>query len=145
MPPDAPPHNITASHCWQGDSPSAVADKVLPKDSSDQSIPRFTWYSHKGTKEWIQSEFGAPRRVTSVRVYWFDDRPTDGVCRTPESWRLLYRKGGAWVAVGQPGTFGVATNKFNETKFAQVETDALRIEVQLRPGFSGGILEWEIP
>jgi hypothetical protein len=47
--------------------------------------------------------------------------------------------------VPKPSGYGTAKDRFNETTFEPVETDALRIEVQLRAGYSGGILEWEIP
>jgi hypothetical protein len=33
---------------------------------------------------------------------------------------------------------------FNRVAFAPVETKALRLEVQLQPGWSGGILEWKV-
>jgi len=98
-----------------------------------------------GTKEWIQREFDAPRKVARVEVYWFDDAPGNGGCRTPQSWRLFYRKDGQWHEVRGAKGYGVEVNRFNATTFDAVVTDALRIEVQLRNGFSGGILEWQIP
>jgi uncharacterized protein len=93
----------------------------------------------------VQREFDAPRKVAKVEVYWFDDAPSGGGCRTPASWRLLYRKGGEWHEVAKANGYGVATDKYNATTFDEVETDALRIEVQLREKFSGGILEWRVP
>jgi hypothetical protein len=36
-------------------------------------------------------------------------------------------------------------DRFNATTFDAIETDALRIEVQLQKNFSGGILEWRVP
>ncbi len=144
VPPEALPLKVSASHCWQGDTVRAVADGRVPKSSDDHTIPRFTWWNHRGTAEWVQREFDAPRKVSAVRVYWFDDEPSRGGCRTPASWRLLYRKGGAWVPVEGASAYGTETNRFNETTFPPVETDALRIEVRLRPGVSGGILEWEV-
>ena len=123
----------------------AVADGLVPKNSNDHSIPRFTWWDHKGTKEWVQREFDAPRKVAQVEVYWFDDAPGNGGCRTPQSWRLLYRKNGAWQEVAKPSGYGVAMDQFNVVTFGEVVTDALRIEVQLRDKFSGGILEWRVP
>jgi DUF1680 family protein len=145
VPPDALPLKVSASHCFEQDTVRAVADGRLPKNSDDHSIPRFTWWDHKGTREWVQREFDQPRKVTKVGVYWFDDGPSGGGCRTPKSWRLLYRKAGKWHEVANPSGYGTATDQFNVTTFDAVETDALRIEVQLRDGFSGGILEWRVP
>lgn len=145
VPPEAQPLKVSASHCYENDTVRAVADGRIPKNSNDHSIPRFTWWDHKGTKEWVQREFDAPRKVSKVEVYWFDDSPSGGGCRTPQSWRLLYRKDGQWHEVDKPSGYGFGIDKFNETTFSEIETDALRIEVQLRDKFSGGILEWRIP
>jgi hypothetical protein len=139
------PPNISASHCYSNDKVHAVADGIVPKNSDDHTIPRFTWWNHQGTKEWIQREFAGPRRVSKVDVYWFDDAPHGGGCRTPQSWRLLYRKSGMWQEVTGASEFGLTTDQFNETTFDPVVTDALRIEVQLRDGYSAGILEWRMP
>ncbi len=139
----ASPVKVNASHCWQGDNVQAVIDKRVPKNSSDRTIPRFTWWNHRGTKEWIQLDFESPRKVLSTKVYWFNDEPTKGGCRPPESWRLLYRKDGKWLEVPKPSAYGTESDRFNEVKFDAVETNGVRIEVQLSKGFSGGILEWE--
>ncbi len=141
--PTAPPRGeVVASHCNDGDSEAAVIDGQIPKNSGDRSIPRFTWWDHRGTDEWIQREFKSPREVSEVRVYWFDDTG-HGFCRVPASWRLLYRDGKHWKPVTGAGAFGTEKDKFNAVKFDRVKTDALRIEVKLRDGFSGGVLEWE--
>jgi hypothetical protein len=144
IPPEALPLKITASHCYSNDTPRAVADKIVPKNSHDTSVPRFTWWDHRGTKEWIQWEFDKPRKINEVKVYWFDDEAIKGGCRTPESWKLLYRHGEDWVPVKANDPFPVSKDGFNRVSFDEVLTDGLRIEVQLRPNMSGGILEWEI-
>jgi hypothetical protein len=141
----------SASHIFHGDTIDALDDGLLPSNSSDDSIPRFTWWDHKGrpkaidnTSEWVQYDFPRPRRVKSAEVYWFDDEPKKGGCRTPASWRLLYRKDGRWQEVGHPSGYGVEKDRFNRVTFDPVETSAIRLEVKLRPGFSGGILEWKL-
>ncbi len=141
--PPEPAYKASASHCWRGDTPAALADGILPADSSDHSIPRMTWWDHKGTTEWVQADFHAPRVLSSVQVYWFDDTGS-GACRVPASWRLYYREGNRWIPVRNPSGFGTGKDKFNKTTFTPVRTTALRLEVRLRPGFSGGILEWRI-
>merc|ERR1711964_651592 len=35
----------------------AVNDCILPASSSDQSIPKFTWWHKKGSREWISLTF----------------------------------------------------------------------------------------
>ena len=151
-PPVASPQDATvaiiaqasASHCWPHDSIQALNDNVLPKRSIDHEIPRLTWWSHRGTKEWVAYEFAKPKTLAKAEVYWFDDTGR-GSCRVPASWRLLFRDGDQWKPVEAASPYGVETDKFNLVTFKPVATTALRLEVQLQPKVSGGILEWRLP
>ena len=84
-----------------------------------------------------------PTTVSSVGVYWFDDTGR-GQCRVPASWRVLYRDGKAWKPAHDGAAYQAVKDKFDVVKFAPVTTDALRLEVQLQPNYSGGILEWRV-
>jgi DUF1680 family protein len=143
-PPLKPKYLASASHCWDGDSVDALCDDVVPKDSNDHGIDRFTWWPRKGSVEWVQYDFDKPMPVASAQVYWFDDTPTKGGCKLPKSWRLLYRDGKDWKPVPEPTEYSVAKDKFCEVKFKSVTTSALRLEVQLEKDYSGGILEWRV-
>jgi len=132
-----------ASHKHDKDALEALNDQLEPADSGDQAVPRFTWWSHKGTKEWVQYEFRAPAKVSAVEVYWFDDTGK-GECRVPQSWNLLFKDGNDWKPVENAAECGVKRDTFNRVTFKAVETAGLRIEVQLQPNFSGGILEWKV-
>jgi len=140
-----PPKTIpaTASHCWDSDTVMALSDKLEPRNSNDQSIPRFTWWPHKGTKEWVQYDFEKPKRISAAAVYFFDDTGGGG-CRIPKSWRLLYKDSNNWKQVSNAGSYGVEKDKFNSVTFSPVQTSALRLEMQLQQDFSGGILEWRV-
>jgi hypothetical protein len=144
---EQPPKSLpaAASHCWDGDTVAALSDKLLPKNSNDHGIPRFTWWDHKGTTEWVQYDFEQPRKVSGVSVYWFDDTGRGG-CRIPKSWRLLYKDGSRWKQAPNlgPCCYGLEKDKFNNVKFDPVQTSSLRLEVQLQPNFSAGVLEWRI-
>jgi hypothetical protein len=137
------PLPVSASHCYEADTVEALMDGKEPSSSSDKSIPRFTWWDHRGTSEWVQREFEKPRNISTTSVYWFDDSG-GGMCRVPASWRVFYRAGGKWKPVEISGSYGAAPNTYNTAKFKPIESDALRIEVRLQAGFSGGILEWKI-
>jgi hypothetical protein len=140
-----PPETIpaTSSHCWDGDTITALSDKLEPRNSNDQSIPRFTWWPRKGTAEWVQYDFKKPKKISGTAVYFFDDTGGGG-CRIPKSWRLLYKDGNSWKQVSNAGSYGVEKNKFNSVTFSLVQTSALRLEVQLQQDFSSGILEWQV-
>jgi hypothetical protein len=141
-----PPRSLykaTASHCHGNDTETAMCDGIVPKNSNDQSIPRFTWWDRRGTAEWVEYEFEKPRKVTAVEVYWFDDAPR-GRCRVPKSWRVLYREGEQWKPAAIKATPGAEKDKFNRLEFEPVTTRRLRLEADLQQDYSGGILEWRV-
>jgi hypothetical protein len=133
----------SASHCFESDTVEALGDGLEPANSNDHEIPRFTWWPRKGSQEWVQYDFAKPMRLSSASVYWFDDSPGGG-CRVPESCRLLYRADGQWREVANARIEGLAKDRWNSVTFDAVETTALRLEVQLKPGFSSGLLEWKV-
>jgi hypothetical protein len=141
-----PPPPVSASHVFGGDTVEALIDGAEPKSSNDQSIPRFTWWDHKGGEEWVQWDFKSPRKVAAVQVYWFDDRQTGGGCAVPASWQVLYRDkpAGEWkpVKLTAGSGYGVERDRYNKAAFEPLVVAALRVVVKLRPGLSGGILEW---
>ena len=143
--PPPPPKLPAASHVWSGDTTAALNDGKEPANSNDQSIPRFTWWDHKGGTEWVAYDFETPRKVAKASVYWFDDSPTGGGCRVPASWRLMFKDAqGKWQPVKAAGTYGVEANRYNAVSFEPVETTGLRLEARLQPDYSGGILEWRV-
>lgn len=125
------------------DTLEALNDQILPASSGDQTIPRFTWWGHLGTRDWVQYDLKSTATVTSVAVYWFDDTGS-GQCRVPRSWRVLYKSGDQWKPVEATRDYAVKKDTFNVVNFAAISTSALRIEAELQPGFSGGILEWKV-
>lgn len=137
--PPVPRH--AASH--EFDNINAVSDGVVPKSSNDQTIPRFTWWDHRGTREWITWSFEKPATISACQVYWFDDTGV-GHCRVPKSWKLFYRDGTEWKEVTGASAFGTQPNQFNRVTFNAVQTNGMKIEVRFQKDFSGGILEWKV-
>ena len=136
-------YKASASHCFSGDTVEALGDGLVPAASNDQSIPRLTWWDHRGTKEWVQFDFDVAKKVSAVEAYWFDDTGV-GQCRIPKSWRVLYRTAAEWKAVANAANQPPVKDGWNRLTFDPVDTSALRLEVELQPGFSGGILEWRV-
>ena len=135
----------TASHCFVNDTVDAMNDGVAPKNSSDETRRRFTWWDRRGTDEWVQYDFDQPRRVGGTSVYWWDDSRLGRHCAAPMSWRLVFRKpDGTWEPVRARDEFGTKLDTANTVEFEPVETTALRIEVKLRPNLSAGILQWQV-
>ncbi|MGI9515797.1 MAG: glycoside hydrolase family 127 protein, partial [Pirellulaceae bacterium] len=119
-----------------------LCDQSPPSSSTDIESPWFTWFNHRGSTEWVQYEFPAATEVSTTAVYWYRD--TRLGLDLPESWKLLYRDGETWRPVTTDSEPGIAPDRYNEVQFIPVKTDALRIEVKLRPDATGGILEWQV-
>jgi hypothetical protein len=122
---------------------NAINDQHEPKSSGDRLKKHFDWWPAKGTNQWVQYDFARPARVSAVEVYWFDDTGI-GECRLPESWRVLFRENGEWKPVTHPSGYGCEGNRYNRTTFDPVETDGLRLDVQLPEKFSSGLLQWRV-
>jgi DUF1680 family protein len=138
-----PAYDVRVSHCFAADTTGSLFDGGVPKSSRDMSIPRFTWWDHRGGDEWVEIPFAKAKRVSSLEVYWFDDTGS-GQCRVPASWKLLHRRGGQWEPVETSDPFGVRKDQFNQVTFTAVRTDALRLDVKLQRSFSGGILRLRV-
>jgi hypothetical protein len=140
-----PAHAAGASYGNPGDTLDALSDGILPRNSNDRDILRFTWWDHKGTREWVAYKFPKPRPIAWADVYWFDDTGGGG-CRVPKSWQLMYKDGDQWkpVTLAAGAAYGTAKDALNKAAFAPVVTQEVRLEVQLQDGFSGGVLEWRV-
>jgi hypothetical protein len=131
---------VTAS--FEHDDIRAMNDGIVPTSSADEGIPRFTFWDHKGTAEWVQYDFRQPAKISAVEVYWFDDTG-HGECRVPAGCTVEYKSGNNWKPVTGASNAGTKPDTFNKITFTPVQTTALRLHVQLQNGMSGGILEWK--
>ena len=74
-------------------------------------------------------DFTRPSRVSSVEVYWKDDKQ---VCVLPASWRLLYKDRDGWKPVDASDPYAVDRDRFNRVSFQPVITSGLRLEIRLQ-------------
>lgn len=136
------------------DRNAAVQDGILPRASADKETVHRSWWPEKGNgsggnRQWAQFDFKTPRNLDRVSVYWFHDHPNGG-CKVPKSWQVLYRNADGWQPVvpiqqnSQQSAFGVIRDEFNDAQFDSVTTDSLRVELQLKDGFSAGMHECRI-
>ncbi len=131
------------SHRSFFDSEAALSDGLLPKSSNDHDVPRFTWWDHLGTEEWVQYNFEANRTFQACRVYFFDDTG-DGRCRIPESWKLQVKVGDQWQDVEVIEPYTTVKDGWSTVKFKPVGGTQIRLVAKLKKEFSSGILEWEV-
>lgn len=135
----------SASHCWGSDSVLALTDRQEPASSADHQVPRHSFWPRKGTTEWVQLDFDRPRRLSGLDVYWFDDGApaASGNCRVPKAWTVEYRESpeGAWTPVLNPRGLTTEKDAYNRARFGPIGAVAVRVQVELQPGFSAGVLE----
>ena len=122
---------------------AAINDQSEPRSSRDNSDIYFHWWPKKGTVEWVEYAFEKPATVSETEVYWYDDTGR-GECRTPASWRLLYKDGETWKPVETAEPYGVEKDRFNKVTFKPVATTGLRLEVTMQQNWSAGIQEWKV-
>lgn len=144
-PPPTVASKSSVSASYLHDNIKAINDQVLPENSNDHSIPRFTFWDHKGTREWVMYDFEEPEVISRTSVFWFDDGPNGG-CRIPASWKMLYKnpETGNWEETDTYTDYPVKKDEFNTVAFIPVLTNAVKLIVQLKDNYSGGILEWNI-
>ncbi len=150
---------VTASYAATGSSYclnpqfdlSAVNDLREPVWSFDESLPVLSWEGHTGTSEWVQYDFDREYTVAGAEVFWLDDsEPRYGFgldynkFRGPQSWNLQYWDGNTWQDVENPSGYWATLDQFDQVLFEPVSTTKLRINAQLRGGYSGGIHEWRV-
>lgn len=121
-------------------NPQSIVDQIQPKSSHDKDEQFYHWWPKKGTTEWIQLDFSRPEKLYAIEVYWLDDTG-QGECKVPQSWKLLYRDRQEWKEVVDGSGYSTKIDMFNRTSFKEVTTEAIRVEIQLQPDWSGGILE----
>ena len=139
-------YSPTASHVFEGDTIDALCDNIVPSSSGDQSVPRMTFWPRKGpraTPEWVQYNFKGPILVNETKVYWFDDLG-QGECRVPKSWRIFGKVGDQWIPLHTTSEPGTVRNQFNRVTFGPIVVTCLRLNIELQPNFSAGILEWQV-
>ncbi len=132
---------VTASYIH--DQILAVNDQMIPKNSNDNTIPRLTFWDHKGTTEWVQYNFNEEKIISNIHIYWFDDSP-NGECRIPETWKIKYLKNGKWKEISKHGKYPVLKDEFTTIEISSIKTKSIRLEINLQENFSGGILEWKL-
>ena len=134
---------VTMSFANDNSQPRGINDGMVAKQSSDQPAANCHWWPHKGSDEWVQYTWTEPVTVSGARAFWFDDTGR-GECRLPAAWRIEFLDGGEWRGVVAKGEYPIAGDKWCEVVFAPVKTAALRLALNLQPGWSAGVHEWQV-
>ena len=106
---------------------------------------RWTFEASKNPTDWIAIDFGAPRKISQVLLYWLDDGANAPV-RAPKSVQLEWWDGQSWRVVKQQKrdfTTPVG-HRANRLKFAPLATSKMRLQIEHQPGAVSGLTEIEL-
>jgi hypothetical protein len=104
---------------WDPNAPVVLASGATHEDPPDRAGYRFG--GARGTKEWIEYRYPWPKTVRRAEPVW-------GEGGAPQAWRVLAEQGGCW----QPWNG------------AAVETQAVRLEVELAPRRGAELKQWRV-
>jgi len=144
---------VKASRCFESDTLTALFDGKVPVSSSDNRIPRMTFWAKSNEvartgQQWIEFSFPTPRKVAAVRVYWFDDYSIGrGHCALPAEWKVQCRSlsDASWRPI-EGAKYTTVRDDFSNAVFPQPLTaQAFRIELTCANELSAGVLEIECP
>lgn len=115
-----------------------------PSTSHDIGATRFTWAGKTGSSEWVEYDFDKPQSIHSAEVFWAADAGRHLGTKLPVAWKVLYKAGDEWKDVQQENWSPIAANTFNQTTFQPVTTIGIRLQVQLAPDATAGLLQWRL-
>ncbi|MEU6129355.1 glycosyl hydrolase family 65 protein [Saccharopolyspora sp. NPDC047091] len=124
----------TATYSGEGDEPGEAIDGQ--DFHLDRPGTRWTNHGSPNAIDHLQVETAEPIDVSDVRISFYDD---GGEVRTPDSYRLQYRRGAEWVDL--PTSPPVPGEPARVRPDPPVRTDALRITPERADGGAVGITE----
>lgn len=93
------------------------------------------------TAQWLQYEWSSPVTIDEVQVYWFN---YDNLAKLPQAYRLKYWDGKEFVLVKNAVGYTFNNDQFNTTKFDEVKTTRLRLELDSVERYTSTLLEWKV-
>lgn len=150
----------SASYTPSWNSVAGLNDGVCGK-TSGEDLGMQMWGSWGTPSDpWVQYSWDAPVTLSSMEVFYFDNRATDssydgqsleewGGVAIPISQELFYLdENGEWVEITadmmEDGGLATELDKFNVTTFKQpITTTALKLQTH-RNGLATGIMEWVV-
>jgi len=95
--------------------------------------------SQRLTTQWVQYDWLQPVNTKEIAVFWWN---YENIVRLPQAYRIKYWDGNDFIPVKNTVGLGLENNLFNITKFEQVKTTKLRLEVDSVGRSLDNILEW---
>ncbi len=101
-------------------------------------------YGSANATDWLELDFGAPKKFDTVKLYFFNDLH-DGGYNAPEKYRVEYFDGTTWQAVtNQNKTPARPQGNYNDVLFDAVTAAKVRVVVTNRPTYFTAISEMQV-
>lgn len=127
---------VTTSLCSSWESLAAINDGFDPTSSADNTHKKYgNWNGSNALVHWVQYEWAAPQKITSIAVYWFTD---GGGLLFPDSTSVDYYNGTEWQVLGPIGALGDQYNTM------AVEIMASKLRLSMRSAVATGIIEFKV-
>lgn len=117
---------------------TAIADGRDPRNSHDHTHGAYgNWPKHG--MQWIEYTWSVPVATIGTDIYWWSD---DQGIALPKAARLYAWDGSKFKLID--GNVGVAADRYNNSRFNEIKTTSLRLEIDAQDGKSSGVLEWKV-
>ncbi len=91
--------------------------------------------------QWVQYEWKQPIRTAAIALYWWDYNNT---IRLPQAYRVEYWDGNSFVPVTNAIGSGLENNQYNTTRFDEITTTKLRLELDSADRYLATLTEWRV-
>ena len=138
------PEDRLASHCWGMDSVEACFDGREPKNFERSQHPAIHLVGPPRQRPNGSNAGSSSRRRSRPSRSTGSTTPATARCRVPaELAAAVQGRQGVEAGGGRCRVRRRNATSTTGSTFTPVTTTALRLEVSLQPGFSGGVLEWK--
>lgn len=126
-----------------GETPNVVTDQMRQR-AAQMANPTATQNQNRRARglsdQWFQYEWQSPVTVDEIQIFWYN---FDNLVKFPQAYRLKYWDGKSYVSVKNFDGYTFINNAYNVTKFEEVTTTRLRLELDSVNTFLPTILEWK--
>ncbi|HWK07518.1 MAG TPA: beta-L-arabinofuranosidase domain-containing protein [Puia sp.] len=91
--------------------------------------------------QWVQYEWKQPIRTAAIAVYWWDYTNT---MHLPQAYRVEYWDGSNFIPVQHATGLGLVNHQYNTTRFDEVKTTKLRLELDSTDRYLATLQEWTV-
>jgi DUF1680 family protein len=91
------------------------------------------------TVQWVEYDWQQPVSTGEIGLFWYN---YNGNLRLPERYRIQYWNGSQFVPVKNASGLGLTNGQLNNTRFDEVTTTKLRLEIDSTDRFVAPLLEW---